>query len=232
MRPPDLQRWYRADLLGTAIPRLAAPLLPAVAWRGPPRTADDKAALYLTFDDGPDPAATPALLDRLDRLGARAVFFVLGERAERHPHLVRAMQEAGHAVGVHGWDHADAWRTSRPVTLAAFDRAAAVLEALLGEPVDRVRPPYGRFTSALARWCRENGRRLVLWDLMPGDFVPSAASLPERAEALAGRLLRKARPGSIVVLHEGGAAHPVASATLDAALPRLRDRGLHPALLP
>ena len=123
-------------------------------------------------------------------------------------------------MGVHGWTHADPWRAPRAAVLDGFARAAAALEELAGAPVRDVRPPYGHLTPALARWCAATGRRLVLWDLMPCDFVASAAPA-----AVAGRIVRGARPGSGVVLHESGPAGRVALAALGAVLPRLRADG-------
>ena len=193
--------------------------------RGPRRDADGAPRLHLTFDDGPGDDL-PALLGRLDAHGAKATFFFLGERAARHPALVCAAAGAGHRVGVHGWTHDDPWRAPREALLDGFVRAAAALEDLTGVPVRDVRPPYGHLTPALARWCRATGRRVVLWDLMPGDFVASAAP-----EAVARRIVRRARPGAVVVLHEGGTAGAVARAALDGALPRLRASGWRLAAL-
>jgi peptidoglycan/xylan/chitin deacetylase (PgdA/CDA1 family) len=201
------------------LPRLAAPLLPGVVCRGPARDAAGAPCLYLTFDDGPADEHA-ALLDRLAAHDARATFFFLGERAERRPEAAAAAAAAGHGVGVHGWSHADPWRTPRAALLDGFERACAALEAFAGRAVRDARPPYGHLTPALARWCRASGRRVVLWDLMPGDFVASAAP-----ETVARRITRRVRPGSVVVLHEGGAAGPVALAALDRALPDLRARG-------
>lgn len=104
--------------------------------------------------------------------------------------------------------------------LAGFARAAQALEDLTGTALRDVRPPYGHLTPALARWCRRTGRRLVLWSLMPGDFVASAT--PER---VARRIVRGARPGAVIVLHEGGTAGAVARGALDRALPDLRAAG-------
>ena len=207
------------------LPRLAAPLLPGVVARGPRRAADGTPLFYLTFDDGPD-GGTPALLDRLAAHGAPGLFFFLGEGASQNPGLVRAAVAAGHRVGVHGWSHGDPWRIPRADVLNGFERACAVLEDATGEPVCDVRPPYGHLTPALLRWSRATGRRIVLWDLMPGDFVASVAP-----ETVARRIVRQARPGSVVVLHEGAAVRVIAAAALDRALPALRARGFRPAAL-
>ena len=201
------------------LPRLAGPWLPGVQARGPAYDPVGAPCLYLTFDDGPDPAHD-ALLDRLDHYRARATFFFLGTRAAEHPESVQATALAGHSIGVHGWTHDDPWRTSQSSLVEGFSRTASVVESLTGRAVRDVRPPYGHITPALLWWCRRTGRRLVLWDLMPGDFTVSAAP-----EAVAHRIVERARPGSVIVLHEGGAAGDVARSALDHALPALRAAG-------
>jgi peptidoglycan/xylan/chitin deacetylase (PgdA/CDA1 family) len=207
------------------LPALAGPLLPGVVARGPRRAADGAPLLYLTFDDGPA-EDTPALLGHLAAHGAPALFFFLGERAARHPEVVRAAVGAGHRVGAHGWTHADPWRTPGAELLAGFERACALMEDLTGVSVRDVRPPYGHLTPALRRWGRATGRRVVLWDLMPGDFVASASP-----DVVARRVVRKARPGSVVVLHEGAAVRGIAADALGLSLPALRARGFRPAAL-
>ena len=138
---------------------------------------------------------------------------------------------AGHRVGSHGDAHVSAWRSRPATTRAAFDRAEAVLDRLTGgaggPPVRDVRPPYGRVTPGLVRWAREGGRRVVLWDVMPGDYLPARSH-----GRLAGEVVGLARPGSVVALHDGPPAGR-ATAALDDALPRLAAAGWRfPALPP
>ncbi|WP_420454575.1 polysaccharide deacetylase family protein [Rubrivirga sp.] len=198
--------------------------MPGAVVRGP---SGDERTLYVTVDDGPDASGTPRWLDALDRHGARAVFFLSAGRAEARPDLVRAIVDAGHRVGNHGDAHVSAWRTRPREVRAGFERAERVLEDLTGEPVRDVRPPYGRVTPSIVRWARAGNRRIVLWDVMPGDFLPSRSP-----STLADEVVRLARPGSIVALHDGAPA-PRAIAALDLALPRLAAAGWRfPALPP
>ena len=201
--------------------------MPGAVVRGPERDARRRPRLYLTVDDGPDPTGTPLWLDALARHDARAVFFLSADRARAHPDLVRAIVQAGHGVGNHGDQHRSAWQTRPAQTRAAFARAEADLERLAGRVVRDVRPPYGRVTPGLVRWARRGDRRIVLWDVMPGDF--DARISPEH---LAGEIVGLARRGSIVAFHDGPAA-PRAVAALDLALPRLAAAGWRfPALPP
>ena len=213
------------------LPRALGRAVPGAVVRGPRRDGAGRACLHLTVDDGPDPEGTPRWLDALARHDARAVFFLSGPHAERHPGTVRRIVEAGHRVGNHGWDHVSAWRTSPARVRAGFERAERLLEDLAGRAVRDVRPPYGRVTPGLVRWCRAErgraGRRLVLWDLLPGDYL---AARP--AEALAAETVALARPGSVAVFHDGAPAAR-AVAALDLALPTLARAGWRfPALPP
>lgn len=208
-------------LRDSVAPRLLGPLVGGTV-RGPAR-ADGRPALYLTIDDGPDPEGTPRWLDALARHDARAVFFLSAPRAEARPDLVRAIAEAGHRVGNHGDAHLSAWRAPRAV-VAGLARAERVLAELTDGPVSDVRPPYGRVTPGVLRWSRT--RRLVLWDTMPGDFLPSRSP-----EQLARELLTLARPGSIVVWHDGPPTRR-ATAALDLALPPLAAAGWRFPALP
>jgi len=213
------------DFLGTTFPRLAAPFFRDITWRGPSHSAGSGPCFYLTFDDGPHPESTPLLLDYLGEAETPATFFFLGSQAEQFPELVRATLEAGHRVGSHGWTHRSAWRTPKEETLNEFERAEALLEDLAGQSVRYVRPPYGRFTPALRRWCSKGGRRLVLWDLMPGDFLTSLPSREKLVDRIAGRIVSKIKPGSIVVLHEGARSHKTVLPALGRTLPLLRAKG-------
>ena len=219
LRPLTVQR-----LRDSLLPRVLGPLVPGAVVRGPADAREP--ALYLTVDDGPDADGTPRWLDALARHDAEAVFFLSADRAERHPDLVHAITEAGYRGASHGDQHRSAWRMRPRTARRAFDRAERVLEEATGRPVRDVRPPYGRVTPGLVRWAAQGRRRIVLWDVMPGDFV---ASRPPAV--LADEMVRLARPGSIVTLHDGPPARR-AVAALDLALPRLRAAGWRFPLLP
>lgn len=177
--------------------------------RALPRLPDDRppvlgrlpgAGVHLTYDDGPSPATTQALLDALGT--TRATFFLLGDAVRRHPTLARAIADAGHAVGLHGPTHADPWR--QRLQAPAWNDARSVLEDATGSPVVAMRPPFGHLTPGLLRWARRHTLPVWLWDVMPGDFRPNAT--PQRIAADTTRL---GRPGSLVVLHEGPAVAAV-----------------------
>ncbi|MEM1042415.1 MAG: polysaccharide deacetylase family protein [Bacteroidota bacterium] len=209
------------SLLGNHVPRAASRLFPDLLWR---RT-DGTRTLYLTFDDGPD-ETTPALLELLDRYEVPASFFLVGEQMRRWPECVRALHAAGHTVGQHTDTHANAWKTPADVVETEMARATATLEDLTGEAVRWMRPPYGYFTTAMRRWCRQHGQRIAMWDVMPGDFLASATP-----DAVLNRTVDLARPGSVIVLHEGGHARRVTPPALALALPLLLADGYRFAAL-
>jgi peptidoglycan-N-acetylglucosamine deacetylase len=163
-------------------------------------TQDPVAAL--TFDDGPHPEFTPRLLDILERHAAPATFFMLGEAAQRYPELVRRIAATGHAIGNHSWDH-----PSFPLITGRERREQirACGQALLQYGQRLFRPPYGQ-QSAKSRldalWLRYT---VVTWSLEVGDWWdPDTGRMLEL-------LLRRIRPGSIVLLHDSLARHPCAS---------------------
>ncbi len=181
----------------------------------------------LTFDDGPHPDTTPRLLDALLSANVRATFFVVGERAEQYPELVRRMVRGGHAVGVHGLRHRAMVTQSAAQIEADLREATARIETAIGEPLPRpvlLRPPYGFRTATLARVAHENAYLCVAWSLDGRDYDRVSA------DALAARIAGRLRGGDIVLLHERPHA-PVAAEALPGLLSNLRDAGIAPIAL-
>lgn len=154
-------------------------------------------AIALTFDDGPHPEWTPRILDALAAAGAKATFFVIGERADRYPDIVRRLAAEGHAVGHHSWTHSEPGSTSARVLLQEIRRTRALLEQLTGRPAPLFRPPHGKLTALklLAVWWERNA--VVLWNKDPKDF-----GLPDAAALLAWAERQPLVAGDIVLLHD------------------------------
>ena len=156
--------------------------------------ATSEPLVALTFDDGPNPDATPRLLEILAAHGAKATFFMTGEHAAAHPELVAEVRRGGHAIGNHTWDH-----PSLPL-IPGPDRRRQIRECAKVLPTDGdrlFRAPYGNL-SAAAQWdVWRSGYRLIGWSTIIPDWQPLDAA------TLAGQALEAMRPGAIVVMHDG-----------------------------
>lgn len=159
-------------------------------FRAPP----DEVAL--TFDDGPHPEQTPAILDLLARTGTKATFFLLGERAARHPDIVRRIAGEGHTIGNHSWSHPWMPKLSGRRIEAELVRCQDVLLEITRQSPRFVRPPYGSRDFRFYRIARRLELTPVLWSL---DSLDWAGVETERVL----RRLRRAGPGDIVLLHDG-----------------------------
>lgn len=137
---------------------------------GPARSG----AIALTFDDGPDPENTPAVLDQLRSLGVRATFFVVGHKVEAHPALVARIAAEGHELGHHSFRHGVPSETSAGVLAEEVRRTSALLRQLVGRPPRLFRPPFGKVSASklLALWGL--GQTVVLWNRDPRDFACDA----------------------------------------------------------
>ena len=160
--------------------------------------ATREAVAALTFDDGPHPQSTPALLAVLEQYQVQATFFMLGERAQHYPDLVRQVAQAGHAIGNHSWDHPQFSRISRRDQRWQM-RACARALAPYGQRV--FRPPFGQHNAASRLHAWWLGYRTILWDLDARDW------LDDNAPSIAARLVQHMHAGSIVLLHDG-LCHP------------------------
>ena len=184
---------------------VVAHLLPGVvAWRSMrcrllPQLSGvgDSGHVAITFDDGPDPVATPAILDALDSLGWRATFFCLGSQVRRSPDLTGELVRRGHEVAVHGDSHRSHLRRPFTSTVPDLLRARDTIEEAAGVPVRWFRPPYGAVSSATLVAARKAGLRLVLWTTWGLDWRPRATG-----RTVAANVARTFRPGATVLLHD------------------------------
>jgi peptidoglycan-N-acetylglucosamine deacetylase len=177
---------------------LLAPVNPsAAAALGIPRALSGTGGAGLTFDDGPHPEGTPAVLERLGAAGAVATFFLVGEQVEQRPELAARIAAAGHAVGVHGYRHQFQMRLSPRQAAADMARGRAVIEDAVGGPVGWHRPPYGVYSPAGLRAAREAGLNPLLWSRWGKDW--RKFTTPGR---IAARATRALVPGDVILLHD------------------------------
>ena len=180
---------------------------------------DDSTTIALTFDDGPHPQGTPAVLEALAREGAVATFVLVGEQVRRHPDLVREIEAAGHAVGVHCDRHRNLLAMTARQTLADMGAAEDAIGSALGAAPALYRPPYGIFNGAALVIIRRRRWSSVLWSRDPKDFDDDAS-----VDAIVAVTTGDLRGGEIVLLHDSDAyASEGCWRQTAAALPRILD---------
>ena len=148
-------------------------------------------AVYLTFDDGPIPAATPFILDTLERFGARATFFMVGDNAQKYPHLVREVRSRGHRIGNHTFHHLGGLRWKYEEYLQDVYLAGELLHT------DLFRPPHGWMRVSQYHRLRKEGFKVVMWDVVTRDY-----SCYLSADDVVQNVKRYTRPGSIITFHD------------------------------
>lgn len=152
--------------------------------------------VYLTFDDGPDPRFTPAILEMLTRHQITASFFVLGEACVAHPALVRQIAEAGHDIGIHSYSHAHPWRLGKAQAREELHRCYQTLADITGSPPRLFRPAYGRIRPATLQEARRLQLHTVLWSRSVIDWGAwgTLTGVSKRLAAV--------KPRDIVLMHD------------------------------
>ena len=188
------------------------------------RYTGEASTMALTFDDGPNPAATPQLLDLLDKHDVRATFFLIGRHVRACPSLAKEIVERGHVVGNHTESHPSLALLTSGRIVEELDRCDEAIAAATSVSSRWMRPPYGYRSPLLGGIVRDRGKSgVAMWSAMARDWKPQAA------ERVIQRL-RRARGGDIVLLHDGDhralngdRRHVVAA--LEHWLPRWKDAG-------
>ena len=173
----------------------------------------------LTFDDGPNPDATPLVLDALRERGVKATFFILGRHADRWPDLVRRVADEGHAIGNHGWFHRKLHFKSPAYVRDDLTRGSKSIEAACGVHPGLFRAPHGFRSPWVTGIARSLGQRTVGWSLGVWD------SDRPGVDVIVDRTVNGARPGSILLLHDGDGYDPRGDRVQTArAVPLIVDR--------
>jgi len=166
--------------------------------------------LYLTFDDGPHPVATPFVLKELKKYNVLATFFCIGKNVVAYPDIYKQIIQEGHSVGNHTYNHLNGWKTNNNDYLKDIALASDEIDSYL------FRPPYGRITSFQAKNLKPvmKGKepKVIMWDVLSGDF--DTACSPQQCLA---NVLFASVPGSIIVFHDSEKAF----SKLEYALPRV-----------
>lgn len=146
--------------------------------------------VYLSFDDGPHPEATLAVLEILESFQVEATFFCVGENVQKYPQVYQTILEKGHQTGNHTFHHLNGWKTSAAEYLEDIARCREYVHS------DLFRPPYGRISREQLQLLPEH-YRVVLWSALAGDFDPDCD-----ARDCLRRMIRFTRPGAVIVLHD------------------------------
>lgn len=164
--------------------------------------------LALTFDDGPNAAWTPRLLDALAAHNVKANFFMMGEHAALEPALVQRVHREGHLIGIHSWSHPNLSRASSHTIATELTRSRESLQQLTGSTIRFFRPPFGARRPAVFRIARQMGLTTVLWNAMTNDWAEQSADKIVRN--LQKKIDQHGRSGlaTNIVLHDGGHLNP------------------------
>ena len=168
--------------------------------------------IYLTFDDGPHPVATPFVLEQLKNHQAKATFFCIGKNVQAYPDIYQRILEEGHQPGNHTQDHLNGWKTDNAVYLENIQQAGKAIKSSL------FRPPYGRISSAQARQLKDY--KVVMWTVLSGDFDTSLSK-----EKCLSNVLSHVKAGSIIVFHDSEKAWERMSFVLPVVLEHFSKKG-------
>ncbi len=174
-----------------------APVVPLFADAFGLRRRLSRPGIALTFDDGPHPHGTPAVLELLDRAGAVATFYLVGEQVEKDPGLAAEVAAAGHEIALHCFAHTLLLRRSPRALEDDLGRALAAIESATGKVPTSYRPPYGVFSAAAVALCRRRGWEPTLWSRWGRDW-----GARETTAAIARRASAGLVPQDIVLLHD------------------------------
>ena len=178
---------------------------PNVYWQGA-----NKNAIYLTFDDGPNPIVTPQVLDLLEEYKVHATFFCVGENIEKHPELYSRIIASGHLIGNHTHNHDNGWRTKANTYINSVERTHAITNSRF------FRPPYGKINLKSINKIKALGNKIVFWSWLSRDYDSTISN----AQILKASL--KIKGGDILVFHDN-------EKTKDRIIPLLKN--IVPALL-
>lgn len=163
---------------------------PKCTWNIPSK----EKVIYLSFDDGPHPEATPFVLAELKKYNAKATFFCIGNNVLKHPNIYESILKAGHRVGNHTYDHLNGWKTTTNDYIENIKDAVNLIESNL------FRPPYGRITKNQIRLLHQQvnlPQEIIMWDVLSADF-----DLQLKGEDCARNVIKYTKPGSIIVFHD------------------------------
>lgn len=191
--------------------------VPMVLRRYAPELGEKVVAL--TFDDGPWPESTAQILEILEREGVVGNFFMLGTQVRRNPKLARRVAEGGHLIGNHSQTHIYMRAASASTARSEIERAQDQIERTVGQRPGWYRPAGGILSPAVRTQASKSGVRIILWSVDPQDYRC------DDAVVLARRVIGATKPGSVILLHDGGGDRTVTINALTTIIRKLKARG-------
>ena len=179
---------------------------------------ESRREIALTFDDGPHPRDTPRVLEALAKHAIQATFFLIGQNAERYPHLVKEIHQNGHQLALHCYRHLPFPLEHPSILRDKLDHTRSVIADICGlspEAICHVRPPYGFFTGRTLSLLNNWGYRLVIWNSMPLHWM-------QPVDWTIKQIFNEALPGSVIVLHDGKGHGTKVAQILDVIIPKLK----------
>jgi len=183
-------------------------------------TSESRYPIALTFDDGPWPQMTSRVLDVLKKNNVKATFFVVGKQVEQNPNLLIQIVHDGHAVGNHTWSH-QYFQYSESAAASELDKTSTLIYDLTGTKTSLFRPPAGILTNGLVTSANQKNYATVMWSVDSKDWRYYRNS----PQALIDSVLKEAKPGAIVLLHDGGGDRSTTIEALPKIITELKKRG-------
>ena len=176
--------------------------------------------IALTFDDGPWPNTTPEVLNVLKKNHVKATFFIVGKQVQKYPQLMKQVVGEGHAIGNHTWSH-QYHHYNNPAAAHEIDRTADLVYKTTGVKTSLFRPPAGILNNGLATYAHEKNYAVVMWSVDTKDWHSQRTT----AQGWIDNILKQAKPGGIVLLHDGGGDRSKTVQALPQLIAQLKKRG-------
>jgi chitin deacetylase len=177
-------------------------------------------AIALTFDDGPWPEITSQVLDILKGNNVKATFFVVGKQVQKYPQLLKQVVAEGHAIGNHTWSHQYGPYNESTAAREIEDTATLIYQTT-GVKTSLFRPPAGILNNGLVTYAQQQNYGVIMWSVDSKDW----RSRPTRTPAFIDNVLKEAKPGGIVLLHDGGGDRSATIKALPQLIAQLKKRG-------
>ncbi|HDL19367.1 MAG TPA: polysaccharide deacetylase family protein [Bacteroidetes bacterium] len=184
-------------------------------------------AVYLTFDDGPDPDPTRRIAEILHRFDASATFFVTGKQAEKYPGIVEMLDRENHLICNHSYSHYKSFLPAKKKLIREMDRTQNLLAGIIPSPGGYFRPPHGRISPALKNIAQSRELIVTLWDVFVPDYKPGYPAIK-----IIQRIEKYSSNGSIILLHDRSKNTDQTGKALPDVIIRLRDSGFTLCKLP